>query len=356
MRINIIAFALGVCLLQQQAVLPGVWPLLMVAAAATALWYVGSVGFVGYRLERHAGRAFPAIACFLLGFAWAAAYGHLRLADRLDARLEGRDLVVSGVIASLPQAVERGVRFDFAVESAPAGVPSTLALTWNNGLTPEELQLLQPVAAGERWRLVVRLKRPHGTANPHNYDVEAALLERGIGASGSVRPAGAAQGGQDNERLATLALTPVALLQSLREGLRERFWDALPAHRYDGVLLALAIGEQRAIGADDWALFARTGVSHLMSISGLHVTMVASLAAWLCSLLWRRSTRHEGRQADRQADRQASQQRGRGAAPHSQDSIRASRLGFLLLGSSACLREQQMQLYNLGSQDVPAGG
>ena len=51
------------------------------------------------------------------------------------------------------------------------------------------------------------------------------------------------------------------------------------------------MGDQRAIDSSDWELFARTGVSHLMSISGLHVTMIASLAAWLVLLLWRRSER-----------------------------------------------------------------
>jgi competence protein ComEC len=42
--------------------------------------------------------------------------------------------------------------------------------------------------------------------------------------------------------------------------------------------------------ARQWQLFARTGVSHLMSISGLHVTMVASLFAALIHWLWRRSS------------------------------------------------------------------
>ncbi len=282
MRINIMAFALGVWLLQSQARLPDASLLALLTVLA------GGVFFVGYRLETRARRAFPAIACLLLGFVWAAGYGHLRMADRLDARLEGRDLIVTGVVASLPQAVERGVRFDLAVEAAPRGVPSMLALTWFNGLAADEAQLVQPVVAGERWRLTVRLKRPHGSANAHNYDLEAAMLERGIGATGSVRPG---ETGRPNERLEALAVTPAALLQRVREVIRGRFWEALPEHRYDGVLLALAIGEQRAIESDDWTLFARTGVSHLMSISGLHVTMVASLAAWAASWLWRRSVR-----------------------------------------------------------------
>jgi competence protein ComEC len=39
----------------------------------------------------------------------------------------------------------------------------------------------------------------------------------------------------------------------------------------------------------DWKVFNRTGISHLVSISGLHITMVAGLFAALVAALWRRS-------------------------------------------------------------------
>ena len=55
-----------------------------------------------------------------------------------------------------------------------------------------------------------------------------------------------------------------------------------------GVLAALAVGDQRSITPEEWRLFNRTGVTHLMSISGLHVTLVSGLFAWLASALWRR--------------------------------------------------------------------
>jgi len=89
------------------------------------------------------------------------------------------------------------------------------------------------------------------------------------------------------ERLA--ALVPRYWIERLREVAREKIHDALPERPYAGVLIALAIGDQNAIGPGQWQLFARTGVSHLMSISGLHVTMVAGLFAMLVSWCWRRS-------------------------------------------------------------------
>ena len=58
-------------------------------------------------------------------------------------------------------------------------------------------------------------------------------------------------------------------LERLRERVRDRFQRVLGEARYGGVLRALAIGDDDAIKDEDWQIFRRTGVVHLMSISGL---------------------------------------------------------------------------------------
>ena len=55
--------------------------------------------------------------------------------------------------------------------------------------------------------------------------------------------------------------------------------------------MALAIGDQRAIPEEQWKVFNRTGISHLVSISGLHVTVFAAFAGLVTFALARRSTR-----------------------------------------------------------------
>lgn len=292
MRLAALAFAAGVWLLQQQPRLP-------TPAQAVALLLVCAVtgGLASWLRRGHdvksrriAATSLLVATAFGVGILWAAAFAHWRLSDALDPAWEGRDVTVSGVIAGLPQAFDRGVRFDFDVEAAvgvktpplDAAVPKRISLAWYNGLTPEEFQEVQPVRAGERWRFTVRLRRPHGTANPHGFDFEAWMLENGTRATGAVSPKG------ERTRVDELVVRPAYLLQRLREIIRERFWDLLPGERYAGVLTALAIGDQRAIEADEWQVFARTGVSHLMSISGLHVTMVSGLFAALVFALWRR--------------------------------------------------------------------
>ncbi len=286
MRIAALGFALGVWLLQRQADLPAAAWLAAALAAACALLFAAR--FWKRLVPLSAALAFCAFA--LLGFSWSALLADLRLADRLDAELEGRDVAVTGVVAALPQETERGLRFDFDVESAPAGVPSHLALSWYASAAQE----VPPLRAGERWRLTLRLRRPHGGVNPHGFDYEAWLLERGIRATGYVAlpsARGPAAAREAPLRIDAFVPRPAYAIERLRQAVRERFDAALPGAPYAGVLVALAIGEQRAIGAADWQLFARTGVSHLMSISGLHVTMVAGLFAGLVSFFWRRVPR-----------------------------------------------------------------
>ena len=111
------------------------------------------------------------------------------------------------------------------------------------------------------------------------------MLERGIRATGSVRTR------SETVRLDDFVWRPGYLVDALRDRLRERFVQAMPDGMYLGVLTALAIGDQRSIPTAQWQVFSRTGVMHLVSISGLHVTMIAALCSLVAGVLWRRSER-----------------------------------------------------------------
>ena len=285
---------MGILWLQQQASLPepvllawlaiGGAALLLLPLAAHRWRSVGIVGVVGVVYI-----AAP-LGAFLLGIAWAGNVAQQRLADALAEADEGRDLHLVGVISAMPQQFENGLRFDFSVEQADARVPKHVSLAWYRGWRREideieevEFHAAPSLHAGERWQLTVRLKRPHGNLNPEGFDYEAWLIEAGIRATGYVRTA------PDNRRLEPFVMTAGNLVESFREEIRERFQRTLPQQPYAGILVALAVGDQRAIDNEQWLLFSRTGITHLMSISGLHVTMFASLVYALLNWLWRRS-------------------------------------------------------------------
>jgi len=275
----LIAFVAGVCLLQLQAELPSpAW------LTATAVAAVGSaIAALRSRLPAGAAVVLLCAGAALAGWSYAGGRAQLRLADALPFADEGRDVLVTGVVASLPVRLERGLRFEFDVEShgPEAAVPSRVLLGWYDAG-----RIVQP---GERWRFVVRLRRPHGTLNPAGYDFEAWMFERGLRASGYVR-SGSPPAPQ---RLQAMVWTPLLAVERARAWLRDRLESQLRSQsgssaEWNGVLVALVLGDQRAIARDQWALFNRTGITHLVSISGLHITMIAALAGALVGLAWRR--------------------------------------------------------------------
>jgi len=279
-----IAFAVGILACQLGAGLPTQGEVRLVTGLVVAGLLAGGVMRVRSR-GLMCGLALLVLATAVAGAGWAYAAwrADLRLAEALPGEWEGRDVVLTGVVASLPQDFERGLRFVFEVEESAAPLPQKISLAWYKGFRDEELHTLPPLHAGERWRLTVRLKRPHGNVNPHGFDYERWLLEQGIRATGYVRPA------PDNQRLDAFVPGLMYGVERLREGVRERFRLALPEGAYTGVLVALAVGDQRSIPPELWRVFARTGISHLVAISGMHVTMIAALFAAAVSGLWRRS-------------------------------------------------------------------
>lgn len=286
MQINILAFVCGVLLLQQQPALPA-WSWFFLLPLLSLAWLLPTKKSRFVALTR-----WTLVKVFFLaaGFFWAALFAAMRLSDALPAEWQGRDIEVVGVVAALPQQGERGTRFVFDVERVATPdvvVPRHIQLTWyafGFRETPDASKLLPVLHAGERWRLTVRLKRPRGNANPHGFDFEAWLLERDIRALGYVRES------PDNKLQKAFVWRPGYMVEAAREVVAQKFQRILHDQPYAPVLTALAIGDQSDIPQVQWQVFTRTGVNHLMSISGLHVTMVSGLLFALVFRLWRLSS------------------------------------------------------------------
>lgn len=245
-----------------------------------------------------------AIICSILGFLWVAYLSQSRVQNLLEQDLEGQRLIVEGVVDSLPQDSENGRRFTLQVrtwEMLPTSkiidhkdFPGRISLGWYaprpffiSGIESPKVDLskIPQLIPGQIWRLPVVLKKPRGLSNPHTFDYERWAYMQDLGANGHVL---------DKNQAKLLGWTWKnfkATVDFIRWNIREKIKRSLPSNsRYLGVLIALVIGDQNAIHQADWEIFNATGIGHLIAISGMHITMLAVLGAWIGRRLWRKPT------------------------------------------------------------------
>ncbi|MGD8311579.1 MAG: DNA internalization-related competence protein ComEC/Rec2 [Gammaproteobacteria bacterium] len=258
---NTIAFLAGVLALQWCPALPPAISYSAVPAALLLLRWPPARG----------------AALLVVGFFWAAFRAELALEPRLDPALEGRTVLVEGRVTDIPRQLSaNAIRFPFHIERLDAGqgwraFGGRVRLSIYEGLiTP---------AAGQHWQFAVRLKRPHGFANPGGFDYERWLFQQRFRATGYVRR------DDRNHRIAAGEVSSVA-------GFRHRLMQAYDLMA-DGtgslaMVRALTIGDRGAIAPAQWQVLRATGTSHLMAISGLHISLVAGIAFWLAGFIWAR--------------------------------------------------------------------
>jgi competence protein ComEC len=226
-------------------------------------------------------RAAPCILAALLGGAWTVHVAQARLLERLSDAAAGRDVELRGWIDSFPRTTAEQTSFSLRVDARAdrAAVPSRVRLVWYRPalvLTP-----------GDALEVVVRLRHPRGLANPGGSDAERWALIEGIGATGYVRT------GRHIERPMQLDRWWLTFRANLAERLR------LPSvsPQASALVIALALGERTDFTDAHWAHLSRTGTSHLVAISGLHVALFASLlfvvARQVCLRMPARLARHD---------------------------------------------------------------
>ncbi|HEU4600488.1 MAG TPA: DNA internalization-related competence protein ComEC/Rec2 [Steroidobacteraceae bacterium] len=247
-----LAFLCGDCFVQLLPQLPSrAW-------VFVAFSVLAAIGLTPSRVRR-------CIVALVFGVLWAWLRAAQVQSDSLDPAIEGHDVWVEGWIASLPDNSEADSQFVFDVAHPAPGIPSRIRLAWYR----TNLQL----RPGAHWRFHVRLKRRNGFQNPGGFDYEAMLFSQGIGATGYVR--------EDQRNLKLDDAARRYGVETIRYRIAESMALALPNSPMLGVLQGLAVGDTRQISSQQWQVFATTGTTHLMAISGLHITMIAGLLAAL---------------------------------------------------------------------------
>jgi competence protein ComEC len=195
------------------------------------------------------------------------------LAARWPQSLDGARLLLEARIDSLPSA--RGGEW-VADAQVVVTAPATLAGRKLRLRLSGPLGSVTPRVA-ERWQFVAAAASPRAHLNPGGVDLERQwLLERVHGRARVLES-------PLNRRLAAAP----GGLQPLRQALRERTFERVAEPDAAALLVALSVGDTAGMSREQWRVFAATGITHLVAISGLHVTLFSWLVAAGVRPLWR---------------------------------------------------------------------
>jgi competence protein ComEC len=261
----VVSFFLGIISLHFFSELPSLWFItVLVGLFGILLWFLKHKPFIRY------------IFSFSIGFLWILLHAKSVIDHRLPEAIETKPIQVVGIVDSIPETRDHTTRFDFKIQET---VPNSL---WPN---PGRVRLRLrdsaiPIHVGDQLQLTVKLKRPHGYANPGSFDTERHLFQNRIVSEGVVV-----------NKLAYQKLNDSILshpIDRLRMWFRNNVKNSLKNSEFSGIVSALVVGVQSGITPSQWKILKDTGTVHLVAIAGLHVAFVTGFAMFLSLQIWRR--------------------------------------------------------------------
>ncbi len=210
----------------------------------------------------------------LLGFSWACYHFNAFSNKPFPDQYERKDFVAQGSIVGLPTSKSGNLQFQFKVDMTEDKRLSIL----NGGIVQLSCYRCPlPIRAGERWRLTLRVKQPHGYASWGAFDYEKYLYRHRVIAKGYIRLKA------DNYRIARVSGSIHRLRESMFEDFQRLYGNGIGTN----IIAALTLGVKSGFDNQQQQVFQTTGVSHLMAISGLHVGLVfMAVCLLLKCLLW----------------------------------------------------------------------
>ena len=281
MRTGIIAFLLGNVFLLYRPVLP---------LQESLCWLAGLILFLSLLLYksnilivRHCSFCrylFHIILFCMAGFTYTGWIIHTHVPQLDWQNREGKDLYLSGIVASSPDVSDKRQRFDFIIDGIVNHETLDRSFTGKVRLSWYESE--SAVKIGQHWQFMVRLKRPNGTLNPGGFDYEKWLFQNRILATGYIR-------NSSLNRFIPKPYNSFISIAQVRQNIADTLDRVLENSPYKGLIKALALGIKGDIAHSQWKTFIDTGTNHLIAISGLHIGLMASLTWVLVNWLWRLS-------------------------------------------------------------------
>lgn len=208
------------------------------------------------------------IGACLCASLWASLYGHWQLMHRLPTDAGRQEWQITGTVEGLVEQQEGVRRFNVELSSEHAYPLRRIRLS--------EYNPSYALSPGDYVSLQVRLRPVHGLANPAGFDYEYWLLTQGVDATGYIKawlqPPRSAQTVISLARLRAWAIA----------GIETQF-----AFQPDtaATLTALILGDKSRLSDQHWQWLQRSGTTHLLIVSGLHIGVAVLVGWWVGRVL-----------------------------------------------------------------------
>lgn len=172
--------------------------------------------------------------------------------------------LLMGTVVSLPAWQKHHLQWDF---ETPLGLLRTRCY----GHCPF-------LKTGERWQLLLKVTSRNAVHEFPGFDYSRYLLARGYVGTAYLKPSA------DNHSIGFNFWA--APLTVIRDNLRYWINRRCQHLNFRNLILALSLGDRSGITQFDWQVFQKTGTSHLVAISGLHIGLAAAMAYFIMRWFW----------------------------------------------------------------------
>jgi competence protein ComEC len=205
---------------------------------------------------------------------WQLLHPHLPPNHIRQLANDGAHLYVEGTLAREPEKLPNRNRWLLRCERIwhPTGAEEV-----SGNLLVSSRRVQREWHYGDRVRFWIRLQAPRDAGNPGGFDYATYLARQEIYAVAYL---------ENDQEVELVARSPGPVrgaIESLRRQIR-RFVDRHVPGDEGALMKALVVGDMGAVTKQTRDEFTAAGVNHVLSISGLHVSMLGLVVFWLIRL------------------------------------------------------------------------
>ncbi|MFC1714273.1 DNA internalization-related competence protein ComEC/Rec2 [Candidatus Poribacteria bacterium] len=186
---------------------------------------------------------------------------------------------VRGNITKSQKARSRGSSLIVRGEASPISDPS---ISMTGEIEIRSWEDVFPQKYGDVVEIEGRLSRPRLPRNPGGFDYRKYLMRHGVFATMTINDP------SHVETIGTGGNVFLKWIKGLRWKIEKTVGETMPCEESASILKGITLGAREELSPETYEKFLRTGISHILAVSGLHIGIIAGWTFMLCNWTMKR--------------------------------------------------------------------